>query len=192
MYPYSPTLAPETPDLSYLEEATVQNGNDGANETETHVQAILAELEQLSPEIQLAVYSRLLSGLAAKLTAAVVTKAIAAARVDQQTPAKPKATASRSGGAGKAGGRQSKTEAPPRANSLLRQLNDAADPIEAWERFGANAAQVFDVLREEPAGMLEAMRSHRNMPPGPKPRSKSREKIAQNIALRLEDHFKGN
>ncbi len=192
MYPYSPTLAPETPYHSYLDGVTTQNGNDENNEVETHVQAILGELEQLSPEIQLAVYSRLLNGLAAKLTAAVVTKAVTAARVDQQASGKSKATTARSSGAGKASGRQTKTEEPPRANSMLRQLNDATDPYEAWDRFGANAAQVLDVLREEPAGALEAMLSHRNMPPGPKPRSKSREKIAENIALRLEEHFRGN
>ena len=50
---------------------------------------------------------------------------------------------------------------------------------------------MFDVLREEPTGLLNAMLSHRNMPPGTKPKSKAREKLAEAIAVRLEQHYVG-
>jgi len=192
VYPHSPTLTPDAPELSYFDDAGAQNRNDGNSEIERHVQAILGELEQLPPETQVAVYSRLLNGLATKLTSAVVTKSIAAAKVDQSAPAKPKVTSARSGGAKASGRRKTPVDDVPRADSMLRQLNDATDPIEAWDRFGGSAAQLFDVLKEEPTGVLEAMLRHRNMPPGTATRSKSREKLAENIAVRLEQHFRGN
>jgi hypothetical protein len=73
----------------------------------------------------------------------------------------------------------------------LRQLSDPEDPVEAWQRFGGSAAQLFQVLKGEPTGLLEAMLTHRNMPTGPKPRGKSREKLAENIAVRLEQQYRG-
>lgn len=122
----------------------------------------------------------------------MVTKSIAAAKVDQAAAAKPKAGASRNNGAGLSSRKSARTADVPRADSLLRQLNDATDPVEAWERFGGSAAQLFDVLKEESTGVLEAMLRRPNMPPGPKTRAKSREKLAENIALRLEKHFLGD
>ncbi|MEO7001476.1 MAG: hypothetical protein ABI068_06720 [Ktedonobacterales bacterium] len=150
------------------------------------MQAILTELEELPSDVQLAVYTRLLSGLTNKLTSTLVKNALAAAKVDQQTP-KPKGTIRKATSAGQ----KATTESVPRANSMLRQLNDPFDPIEAWRRFGGSAAEMLDVLREEPQGVLEAMLRHHNMPPGPKPRGKSREKLAEAIALRLEQQFRG-
>jgi hypothetical protein len=73
----------------------------------------------------------------------------------------------------------------------LRQLSDPEDPVEAWQRFGGSAAQLFQVLKGEPTGLLEAMLTHRNMPTGPKPRGKSCEKLAENIAVRLEQQYRG-
>jgi hypothetical protein len=63
--------------------------------------------------------------------------------------------------------------------------------IEAWHRFGGSAAQLLEVLRYEPTGVLEMMVNHRNMPPGPKPKGKSAAKLAENISLRLEQYFLG-
>jgi hypothetical protein len=74
---------------------------------------------------------------------------------------------------------------------MLRQLNDPTDPIEAWRRFGGSAAQLLEVLRYEPVGVLERMVNHPNMPVGPKPKGKSAEKLAENISLRLEQYFLG-
>jgi len=152
---------------------------------EEQVQSILIQLENLAPDIQLAVCSRLLSGLATKLTAAQAKNAIAAAKVDQHAP---KAKASTRKGATP---RKNAKDDVPRADSLLRQLADPEDPAEAWQRFGGSAAQLFDALKGEPTGILEAMLAHRNMPSGPKPRGKSREKLAENIAVRLEQKYRG-
>lgn len=179
MYPSSSTAVAESADSAYSDPAQAA--------AEAHIQSILAELEQLPPDVQVALYTRLLTGLATKLTSAVVAKAIAAAKTDAQS-ARPKPTGNKRQ---VAGGRKSPADDMPRADSLLRQLNDPADPLEAWQRFGANAVQVFDVLRQEPAGVLEAMLNHRNMPPGPKVRGKSREKLAEAIAVRLEQHMRG-
>jgi hypothetical protein len=108
-----------------------------------------------------------------------------AAKVDQQA-AKTKASTRKSASSSK-----NAKEDVPRADSLLRQLADPVDPVEAWRRFGGSAAQLFDVLKGEPTGILEAMLTHRNMPAGPKPRGKSREKLAENIAVRLEQQYRG-
>lgn len=175
MYPYSSTTLAETTEASSTESAL--------DTIEAKVQEALTLLEQLEPEVQVIVYARLLHGLAAKLTSGVTGKALIAAKTDR-APAKTKPPAK-----GKTGGRASATIDMPRADSLLRQLNDATDPIEAWLRFGSNAGDVFEVLKQEPSGVLEAMIAHHNMPQGPKPKGKSREKLAEAITLRLERHF---
>jgi hypothetical protein len=177
VYPYSSTqvIEPQAKMLSDTPQDAV----------EEQVQRILTQLENLAPEIQIAVCSRLLSGLATKLTAAQAKNAIAAAKADQQAP-NAKASTRKSAASSK-----SAKDDVPRADSLLRQLSDPEDPVEAWHRFGGTAAQLFDVLKGEPTGLLEAMLTHRNMPAGPKPRSKSREKLAENIAVRLEQKYRG-
>lgn len=178
MYPYSSTTLAET--------AEVSQGEAHQDAVEAQVQIILSELELLPAEVQLAVYTRLLNGLTAKLTSAVVSKAITAAKTDTGSDRKKAG-----GGRGRSASRATANSDVPRADSLLRQLNDSTDPIEAWQRFGGSAADVFDVLKQEPTGALEAMLAHRNMPTGRKPRGKSREKLAEAIAERLERHFRG-
>jgi hypothetical protein len=150
---------------------------------EVEVQRVLKEIEMLSPEAQLAVYQRLLSGLASKLTASITSKSVTAAQTLDTTGAK---APNRRGG-----GQRSTRMEVPRAEPMLRQLNDPTDPIEAWHRFGGSAAQLLEVLRYEPVGLLERMVNHPNMPAGPKPRGRSAQKLAENISLRLEQYFLG-
>jgi hypothetical protein len=162
------------------------NGNelDGEQDAvELQIQRVLKDIESLSPEAQLALYQRLLGGLASKLTAAITSKSVTAAQTLDATGAK---TPTRRG----ATARSTRVEVP-RAESMLRQLHDPTDPMEAWRRFGGSAAQMLEVLRYEPVGVLERMVNHPNMPPGPKPRGKSAEKLAENISLRLEQYFLG-
>lgn len=176
MYPYSSTT---------LTDGSVSTSdNPEQDEVEKRVQMALAELEQLPQDVQLAISTRLLHGLASKLTASVVSKGITAARTEGQ-PAKPKTSTTK----GRSSSRGSANDNVPRADSLLRRLSDPTDPIEAWQRYGGSAAQLYDVLREEPIGVLEQMLTHRNMPAGPKVRGKSRDKLAEAIATRLEQHF---
>jgi hypothetical protein len=158
-----------------------------ANEVELQVQRILVEVEQLPGEVQAALLVRLVNGLASKVTPAIASKAVTAAR----TEALPTRSKVNSGKLRTSTRATSSEPDVPRPDSQLRLLKDPTDPVEAWERFGGSAAQLFDVLREEPAGVLEAMLSHRRMPLGPKPRGKSREKIAEAIAVRMEQHFRG-
>ncbi len=178
MYPYSSATVAETTDSTSIDPAQ--------EAVEAAAQAIFSQLEQLPPDVQLAVCTRLLGGLASKLTAATVAKAIVAAK-EEPSSAKIRAP----GGRRQAAARRSPSDDVPRADSRLRQLNDPTDPAEAWQRFGRNANEVFEILRQEPTGVLEAMLLHRNMPQGPKPRGKSREKLAETIAVRLEQHFRG-
>lgn len=152
---------------------------------EAKVQSILTELESLAPDLQTEIYARLLRGLAAKLTASVATKALTAAKSEGQAP-QPKAKPKVKKGTATPDG----SFDVPRAHSMLRELNDPSDPIEAWHRFGESAADLLAVLKGEPLGVLDAMLLHPNMPPGPKVRGKSREKIAEAIALRLEQRFR--
>jgi hypothetical protein len=74
---------------------------------------------------------------------------------------------------------------------MLRQLNDPTVPIEAWRRIGGSVAQMLEVLRYEPGGVLERIVDHPNTTAGPKPRGMSAKKLAENISLRLEQHFLG-
>jgi hypothetical protein len=177
VYPYSSTTVADPANGMQVDPAQ--------KALEARVQSILAELEQLPPELQLAVYTRLLNGLASKLTAAVAGKALSAARVD------PSVAKAKPASKGRATGRKAAAEDVPRQDSLLRQLDDPTDPVEAWQRFGGSAAQLFDVLRLEPTGVLEAMLAHRRMPAGPRPKGKSREKLAEAIAVRLEQSYRG-
>ena len=71
-------------------------------------------------------------------------------------------------------------------------MDDPTDPVEAWNRFGGSAVQLLDVLRLEPTGVLEAMLAHRHMPTGSKPKGKSREKLAEAIAVRMEQFYRGD
>jgi hypothetical protein len=176
VYPHSSTTLADS--LASTSDSPVHD------EMEVRVQLALAELEQLPQDVQLAICTRLLNGLVSKLTASVVSKGITAARTEGQ-PAKPKASTTK----GRSSSRTSANDNVPRADSLLRRLNDPTDPIEAWQRYGGSAAQLFDVLREEPTGVLDNMLTHRNMPGGPKVRVKSRDKLAETIAVRLEQHF---
>jgi hypothetical protein len=73
--------------------------------------------------------------------------------------------------------------------SQLLQLKDPGDPIEAWHHFGGTAESLRAVLYEEPIGYLRGMLMHPNMPPGPSPRGKSRQVLADNIVKRLDAHF---
>jgi hypothetical protein len=150
---------------------------------EIQVRHVLSEIEALSPEAQVALYERLLSGLASKLTAAITSKSLAAAQ-------NAGAIGAKASGRKASTARTTKMEVP-RAESMLRQLNDPTDPVEAWHRFGGSAAQLLEVLRYEPTGVLEAMVNHPNMPAGPKPKGKSAAKLAENISLRLEQYYLG-
>lgn len=181
MFSY-PSTTPAEPAADTM---TLDPAQDAENAIEAQVQSLLSELEQLPADVQLAVYTRLLNGLASKLTAAVVSRAITAAKVD------PLATKAKPASKGRTAGRKAAVDEGPRQNSLLRQLNDPTDPVEAWNRFGGSAAQLFDVLRLEPTGVLEAMLTHRHMPAGPKPKGKSREKLAEAIAVRMEQSYRG-
>ena len=183
MYSYPST----TPAGSAADTMALDPAQGAENAIEAQVQSILSELEQLPADVQLAVYTRLLNGLASKLTAAVVSKAITAARVDPLVAA---ATKTKPASKGRTAGRKAAVDEGPRQDSLLRQLNDPTDPVEAWNRFGGSAAQLFDVLRLEPTGVLEAMLTHRHMPAGPKPKGKSREKLAEAIAVRMEQFYR--
>jgi DNA-directed RNA polymerase specialized sigma24 family protein len=67
------------------------NGNevDGEQDAvELQVQRVLKEIETLSSEAQLALYQRLLGGLASKLTAAITSKSVTAAQTLEATGAK--------------------------------------------------------------------------------------------------------
>lgn len=162
----------------------VNNEPEGAvldDPIEAEVQHFLHELEQASSEVQAAVCARLLSGLASKMTSAVATKAVSSARAAPSL-GKPKATGS------KPRAQKAKTPTYPRSDSRLRELADSTDPVLAWQHFGGSQA-LLDVLREEPLGTLEALLRHDHMPPGQKPRGKSREALAEVIVQRLEQQF---
>ena len=157
-------------------------GNEPLSATETQVQHFLAELEQAPAEVQSAIITRLLAGLAAKLPANVSAKVILAAKEGQPTAAK---------GAGSAKGRSKKPKGEEfaRIDSQLALLPDSTDPILAWEHFGSNAQALLDVLRFEPTGALEAMLLHDRMPPGPKPKGRSREALAKVIVERVATYY---
>lgn len=162
-----------------------QNGYENQeplSATETQVQYFLAELEQAPAEVQSAVVARILAGLAAKLPANLPAKVILAAKEGQPSASK---------GANSAKGRSKKPkgEAFARIDSQLALLPDSTDPILAWEHFGSNPQALLDVLRLEPMGALEAMLRHDRMPPGPKPKGRSREALAMAIVERLASYY---
>lgn len=159
------------------------DAGDQQDATETQVQRILTDLEQAPPEVQQAVIGRLLSGLAAKLPSGLPAKAIAAAR-DKPTGAKPKGAGGKGRGSKKVAG-----EEFARIDSQLALLPDSTDPILAWQHFGGSAQALRDVLRYEPTGALEAMLRHDRMPPGPKPRGKSRQALVDAIVQRLAAYY---
>ena len=150
--------------------------------TETQVQHFLSELEEAPAEVQSAVIVRLLTGLAAKLPTNVSVKVIVAAKEGQ--PSGTKGT-----GGTKGRSKKSKGEEFARIDSQLALLPDSTDPILAWQHFGSNAQTLLDVLRYEPTGALEAMFRHDRMPPGPKPKGRSRETLAKAIVERLAAYY---
>ncbi len=159
----------------------MDDANEPLDEVEAEVQRIVAEIELSRPEVQAAICTRLLEGLASRLTPAVVTKAVSAAKTGSVLAKKaaPRArTARRDSG-----------EQFARIDSQLARLADPTDPVMAWNRFGRSADSLREVLRQEPLGALEAMLLHDNMPKGPRPRGKSREVLTENIVSRLEQHF---
>ena len=153
------------------------------DDVEMHVQRILAEIEDAAPEVQLTICSRLLAALAVKLPQTLAGKVISAAKEPINSGSKKKATSTKSKS------RASKGEEFARIDSQLGLLSDPTDPILAWNHFGGSALSVSDVLRQEPLGALEAMLKHDRMPPGPKPRGKTRQAIVDNIVQRLEAFF---
>lgn len=157
-------------------------GQEPLSATETQVQHFLAELEQASAEVQSAVIARLLAGLATKLPANLSAKVILAAKEGQPSAGK---------GTGSAKGRSKKAKGEEfaRIDSQLALLPDSTDPILAWEHFGSNAQALLDVLRFEPTGALEAMLRHDRMPPGLKPKGRSRDALAKAIVERLASYF---
>lgn len=165
--------------------ATVDSAgeNQAVDEVERQVQRILGDLEAAAPEVQLAVYSRLLTALAGKLTAGNATKAITAAKVD------PRTTQQKQAPARGRGNNRNKGSELGRIESRLSQLADPTDPIAAWHLFGANADSVRAELKQEPVGVLQAMLRHDNMPPGSASRGRSSTSLADTITLRLERFF---
>jgi hypothetical protein len=157
-------------------------GQEPLSATETQVQHFLTELEQAPAEVQSAVIVRLLAGLATKLPANLPAKVILAAKEGQPNAAK---------GVGSVKGRSKKPqgEAFARIDSQLALLPDSTDPILAWEHFGSNPQALFNVLRFEPTGALEAMLRHDRMPSGPKPKGRSREALAKAIVERLASYY---
>jgi hypothetical protein len=151
--------------------------------TEAQVQRFLSELEQAPPEVQSAVIARLLAGLAAKLPTNVPAKVIQAAKEG------PTGASRKSGSAKGSRTKKLKGEDFARIDSQLALLPDSADPILAWHHFGGNAQALFDVLRFEPIGSLDAMLRHDRMPTGSKTKGRSREALAKNIVERLAAHF---
>ena len=154
----------------------------GASAVDVETLRLLALIEEAPAEVQAELCSRLLSGIAAKITVAQATKAVSTARSDIVSEPMPGQRPRNRAG-------KRSIEVPPRLNSQLSYLSDPADPILAWHHFGANGTTLFEVLRLEPLGVLEAMLRHDHMPPGPKPRGKTRQAIAETIAQRLEEHF---
>ena len=145
------------------------------------VREFLETLEHAPQEVQIAVCTRLMQSLAAKLTASQITKAISVAK---EPPAASKRPAPRARNA-----RAPRSERFARIDSQLGQLSDPTDPLLAWQRFGRNATSLYEVLRYEPLGVLEAMLVHDHIPPGPKPRGKSREILATAIVQRFDASF---
>lgn len=160
--------------------------SDPQDATEAYIQRFLADLEQAPPEVQLAVIGRLLSGLAAKLPSSLAAKAIAAAR-EKPAGAKPKGA----GGKGR-GSKKAEGEEFARIDSQLALLPDSTDPILAWQHFGGSAQTLREVLNYEPTGALEAMLRHDRMPPGPKPRGKSRQALVDAIVQRLAAYYQSS
>jgi hypothetical protein len=165
----------------------VQVDNTGAVEKQAEdpiniqVREFLEALETAPQEVQVAVCSRLMQSLAAKLTASQITKAISVAK---EPPAAAKRPAPRARNA-----RAPRSERFARIDSQLGQLSDPTDPLLAWQHFGRNATSLYEVLRYEPLGVLEAMLLHDHIPPGPKPRGKSREILAIAIVQRFDAGF---
>lgn len=153
------------------------------DEVEVQVQRILSDLEAATPEVQLAVCTRLLTAVAGKLTAANATKAVMAAKVDPRTTQQRQAPSRSRGSARK------KSEELGRIESRLSQLADPTDPIAAWHLFGANSDSVRAELKQEPVGVLQAMLRHDNMPSGSAPRGRSSASLADTIASRLEHYL---
>jgi hypothetical protein len=176
MYPHS---------LSTLVHSTAADPASGGPESavEARVREVLAELEQAPAEVQVAVCIRLLVALASKLTPALATKVVTAAR------AEPAAMGPKAKGAKGSAAQATKSSTYPRPESQLRQLEDATDPMLAWHHFGRSGDALHAVLIQEPLGTLEAMLRHDHMPPGPKPKGKSRGALADAIVERLEQHF---
>jgi hypothetical protein len=146
------------------------------------VREFLDALEQAPQEVQVAVCTRIMQNLATKLTASQVTKAISMAKEPPVTAAKRPASRARNAGA-------RKSEQFARIDSQLGQLSDSTDPLLAWHHFGRNASSLYEVLRYEPLGVLEAMLVHDHIPQGPKPRGKSRDALALAIVQRFDEHF---
>jgi hypothetical protein len=157
--------------------------NQEVDEVELQVQRILGDLEAAAPEVQLAIYTRLLIALAGKLTAANATKAITAAKVD------PLATQQKQAPSRSRGGARKKSEELGRIESRLSQLADPTDPIAAWHLFGASADSVRAELKLEPVGVLQALLRHDNMPPGLALRGETSASLADAITKRLEQNL---
>jgi hypothetical protein len=170
---------------STLVHSTLTNQVSGEPETavEARVRELLIELEQAPPEVQVAVCNRLLIALASKLTPALATKVVSAAS------AEPAAMGPKAPGAKGNAPRATKSTNYPRPESQLRQLEDATDPVLAWQHFDRSSDALRAVLIQEPLGTLEAMLRHDHMPSGPKPKGKSRGALADTIVDRLERHF---
>jgi len=87
VYTYPPALVTEAPEIGQPHAISNENGADMTDVIEAQAQAILGELEQLAPEIQLAIYTRLLNGLSIKLTSGVVTIPLVRRSARQRHPA---------------------------------------------------------------------------------------------------------
>jgi hypothetical protein len=160
------TLLTTTPDETTNAEAL--------SSVELGVQDLLARVAQASPDVRKLFISRLLLGVAERVTSEVTTNAIKIAQSQSNARPSPKLD--------------------PYKNPAfwpgvgLLELGDHYDPIEGWEHFGRDA--YYRIIYHETQTTLEHILAHRNMPKGTAPRKNSSgAAMAKNIIQRLEKHF---
>jgi hypothetical protein len=155
-----------------------QNVLEGTLSPEAEVQDLLARLAQLSSEARKLFISRLLLGVAERVTSEVSTNAVKTAQIQSvQSDAK------------------SSARPDPYKNPAfwpgvgLMELEDEYDPIEGWQHFGRDA--YYRIIYHETQTTLEHILAHRNMPKGVAPRKNATgAAMAKAIIHRLEKFHK--
>ncbi len=153
--------------------------NEEVSSTEKQVQELLLQLENAPQDVQALFLMRVLSALATKIPAALPAKIYSEAKsVASTKPTNPKNKI------------QKDEDPPPTLDPQLPQLRNPGDPIEAWERFGAEWMRSRLVFEQDGylSKMLENLPKIKGLGKAPG-KTSTRTKKAQYIVACLEKHY---